>query len=51
MISIVIFWIGVVTILINAYVAWFHPGEDNHGVTALPFSLFLASAVAKYIGL
>ena len=46
-----LFLAGLVSSCIVGYMSITRPGQDKAGVVALPFMLFLASAVAHYIGM
>jgi hypothetical protein len=48
-VSIVLFWLGVLCSVSLGFVSLTQNGEDKRGVVAFPFLLFFASLVAHYI--
>jgi hypothetical protein len=46
-----LFWAGLISSGIIGFMSLTKPGQDKAGMVALPFMLFLASAVAHYIGM
>ncbi|MDI6821137.1 MAG: hypothetical protein QMD65_03100 [Patescibacteria group bacterium] len=52
MISIVLFWCGVVATFVVGFGSWYgKPTETKRGTVAFPFALLLAAAVARYLGM
>ncbi|MDP3052053.1 MAG: hypothetical protein Q8N42_00935 [bacterium] len=47
----ILFYAGLIMVIVTGISSWYTKGENKRGIVAFPFGLLLAAIVAKYLGL